>query len=225
MNHDKENQEILKRRTEEYNKIPGARVGDYLKLPNGKYTRFTYGFDDHIQTGGHGNGFYLGNGYISYSGGLDPGVKLSDITQTEQTKKGFIWFFDNDFATGGNGRDFEIDFRVFKLKPDADLSGLHEYLNREIDTPQKIKLINGNNQEYKINIPQVEIMTRELNEVCLKHIKTRTGLTFEKAAWSYKSQPKSTHQIVKLLLTYNFKTLYQDNNTFRNTLQLTFNQE
>jgi hypothetical protein len=93
-------------------------------MPNGETTRFTHDWGDSIQTGGCGSGFYLGEGYISYSGGLDSGVKTSDLKPTDEKMKGWIWIFDKDIWGAGRGVDFEIDFRVFELIEGADLSGL-----------------------------------------------------------------------------------------------------
>ena len=122
------NEEILKDRTDAFNSHSGARVGDYLKLPDGQYTRFTHLWEDSIQTGGtEGGSYYLGNsGNLSYSGGLDPGVKLSDIEETTERKKGSIWFFDKDISGAGRGVYNLILCKVFKLKENADISGLRE---------------------------------------------------------------------------------------------------
>lgn len=120
------NEEILQNRTETYNNRPGARVGDFLKLPTGKFTRFTYSWDDHIQTGGMGGSYYLGNGYLSYSGGLDPGVKKSDIVETDEKKDGLVWIFDKDEHRAHNAVHFKIEQRVFALKENADISGIWE---------------------------------------------------------------------------------------------------
>lgn len=122
------NAKILARKVALYNERPGPRAGDFLKKADSTYTRFTYnwGADSNIQTGGHADhcGYYLSEGYCSYSGGLDPGVKVTDLIPTEETKKGVIWFFSNDYVTAHNGIYFEIDCRVFVLKEGADTSGL-----------------------------------------------------------------------------------------------------
>lgn len=131
--HKEENLAILRERETSYNQIEGARVGDFLILPNGDYTRFTHNWGDQIQTYGwpewKGGSYYLGKGHISFSGGLNPGVKTADIEQTKETKMGSIWFFDRDYRRANGGVYFEMSFRVFRLKEGADLSGL--YLDRE----------------------------------------------------------------------------------------------
>ena len=70
----KTNQEILKERTNEFNKKQGARVGDFLELPTGEYVIFSHDWGEGLQTS-TGGSLYLGNGYISFSGCMDSGVK------------------------------------------------------------------------------------------------------------------------------------------------------
>lgn len=123
------NAQILARKVALYNERPGPRAGDFLKKADGTYTRFTYNWGEDsncMQAGGSENshGYYLSEGYCTYSGGLNPGVKLTDLLSTEETKKGVIWFFSNDYVTAHNGVHFEIDCRVFVLKEGADTSGL-----------------------------------------------------------------------------------------------------
>lgn len=119
------NEQILSEREAKYNEKPGARVGDFLKLPNGEFTRFTYDWGSKIQTTGFtGGSYYLSVGHISYSGGLYAGVKKSDIRQTDEVKEGEIWFFDGDRPRAGGGVYFSMNFRVFELVEGADTSGL-----------------------------------------------------------------------------------------------------
>jgi len=122
--HATENAEILKKRTELWNQKPGPRVGDYLKIGD-KYTRFTHKWDDKIQTGGGVYGsYYMGGGYSSYSGGLHPGINLTDIKKTDEVKQGQVWFFDKDVAGAGRGVYFMIDCSVYVPNAGADLSGV-----------------------------------------------------------------------------------------------------
>ncbi len=122
---DPRNLAILADREREYNAIPGPRVGDFLKLPSGAYTRFTYDWGDTLQTGGssHG-GYYLSDGSVSYSGGLDPGIKRADLLETPEFKPGWFWFFDHNYPRAHGGVDFPVSCRVFVPREGADLSGL-----------------------------------------------------------------------------------------------------
>lgn len=127
----KTNTEILSERTVVFNRISGPRVGDYLYIPSidkrvPEYTRFTHDWTDSIQTGGIGGSFYMGeSGALSYSGGLDPGVKVADLILTDATKDGSVWFFDEDRPGGGRGKTFNIPMRVYTLKEGANIDGLH----------------------------------------------------------------------------------------------------
>jgi hypothetical protein len=120
----KTNEELLLDRTIKYDKDTSPRVGDFLLLPNGEYDRFTYKGGNHLQTGGICGSYYLGNGYETYSGSLDRGIKLVDIEFADNFKTGKVWFFNHDIARAHNGVYFEIKQRVYKLKHNADISGL-----------------------------------------------------------------------------------------------------
>jgi len=115
------NQLIFKRRREAYDAIPmeQPRVGDFIKHLNGKVTRVTHVWHDCLQAGGGDGSFYLGEGYISYSGGLDLPIPLKSVVLTIGKRKGWIWFFSEDHRAAHNGVDFEMDFRVFQeIKPE-----------------------------------------------------------------------------------------------------------
>ncbi len=82
-----------------------------------------------------------------------------------------------------------------------------------------LTMINGNNQQYNIGLPKIIILHERFNDVAMEHIFKETGLIF-KGTYNMEAQPDNSQQIVKLLLTYNFKTQYHDNNTNHNTLFL-----
>jgi len=65
-------------------------------------------------------------------------------------------------------------------------------------------------------------MTEVINDVALGCIFEDTGLKFTKTAWNYEAQPKTSDQIAKLFLKYDFKTRYYDNWNFKNELHLKF---
>ena len=85
---------------------------------------------------------------------------------------------------------------------------------------EHLTLINGNKQAYNVSLPKLFIIAKHLNDVALKQIKENTGLTFLKDSWGYSSQPETSEQIVKLFLTYNFKTQYHNNASTHNTILL-----
>ena len=84
---------------------------------------------------------------------------------------------------------------------------------------KSLTLINGNDKKYKRNIPKLNYLG-EFNEVALKHILDNTGLKFVKDWNNYTVQPTNFKQITALLMTYNFKTQYNDNATIKNTILL-----
>ncbi len=112
---------------------PGPRVGDFIRLPDlheklGKFTRMTYDWGNgHMQTGGSAGGsYYLGSGYLSYSGVLDHGVRVDDLVDTGETKPGSVWLFRDGRAAAHCGVHFDLPMRVFELKHGADISGISE---------------------------------------------------------------------------------------------------
>jgi len=127
----KTNKEILKERIEKFNKRSGPRVGDYVYIPSTDdripaYTRITHDWGDKMQTGGNaGSSYYLGSGFLSYSGGLDPGIDTEDLIQTNEVKNGSIWFFDKDISGAGRGVSFNLPMRVFTVREGADISGVY----------------------------------------------------------------------------------------------------
>jgi hypothetical protein len=133
------NNKILEERMKAYNEIEGCRVGDYIRELNGRLTRVTHDWNEPgetsetIQHGGSEYGqYYLGNGYISYSGGLDSGIKKNQLKPTGEMKQGKVWFFNNDFAGAGRGIDFMVSFRVFEVIPDSSFDN-KIYFRREND--------------------------------------------------------------------------------------------
>ena len=114
---------ILSDRMKEYNRVRGARVGDWIREQNGRITRATHDWNepgkdtDTIQHGGSEHGqHYLGKGYLSYSGGLDTGIKKCQLKPTGEIKQGKVWFFIDDNHIAHNGIEYMVDFRVFEFQ-------------------------------------------------------------------------------------------------------------
>lgn len=227
------NEELLKESEQAFNLRPGPRVGDYLRLPYGLFTRFTHNWGkeiNQIQTGGGSGSYHLSkNGFISYSGGLDSGVKHTDLIESIERKQGFIWIWDKGMSGADRGVDMQIYFRVFDLLPGADLSGLPQITEHETqqikNKAEKIILINGNDQSYILPLPEIHINQDNINNIALNHIFENTGLHFVRRAWSYVCQPMESRQIVALLMSYNFKTRFFNNSTSQNELHLEFNRD
>jgi hypothetical protein len=112
---DTKNQTILEAREAAFNARPGARVGDFVIMPNGKLHRFTHDWGDVIQTWRATEGsFYLADGYASYSGSLESSIPKSGLTLTDETRLGRFWFFNHDDPAANNGIDVQIQCRVFR---------------------------------------------------------------------------------------------------------------
>lgn len=223
----KTNESILKELAALYNKKEGARVGDFLCLPHGEFVRFSHDWGESLQTTGASHGFHLGSSYISYSGGLDSGIKRASIKQTNELKAGFVWIWDQGISGADRGVNMQMSFRVFNILPGADLSGLPQieaHAKQLIrDKADKMTLINGNGNPYTQPLPEILIQSETLNDGFIEHIKERTGLEFVKKAWNYQAQPLKAIQIVKLLTVYSFTQTYYNNSMYRNTLIFTFN--
>jgi len=111
---------ILSMRRSQWNQIEGPRVGDFIEMKDGTMRRFTYHWGDGIQvtsTISHGR-FYLGDGFASYSGGLDPSIPLDKIEPHPKLKSklGEFWFFHHNTREAHNGVNVSIFCRVFKEK-------------------------------------------------------------------------------------------------------------
>lgn len=95
---------------------------DEPKPKNGRMTRATHDWNEPgedtetIQHGGSEfGGYYLGAGYISYSGSLDSGIKKNQLHDTGEVKNGRVWVFKDDFWGAGRGVDYTVQFRVFEV--------------------------------------------------------------------------------------------------------------
>lgn len=109
---DERDTEIFVRRFHSFYDHHGPRVGDYVQFSDGVERRISHVWPDSIQTS-DGGSWYLGEGFVSFSGGLYLGVKPETLTDTGGRKPGSVWFFHHDYATAGGGVTTAMDFRVF----------------------------------------------------------------------------------------------------------------
>jgi len=87
---------------------------------------------------------------------------------------------------------------------------------------ETLRLTNGNRQEYEINLPKI-IIWGQINDTALIWLEVQTGLRFSKKPLNrLEAQPIAGKQIAALFMTYNFKTKYYNNGTFKNELHLKF---
>lgn len=118
---DERDLDIIRVRMEQLNIVKGPRCGDWVDFDNGngKRQRISHLWGDGsepewdgAQTS-DGGSFYLGEGYVSFSGGLDLKVPFELLTLTDQTRMGSAWIFHHNWHTAHNGIDFKVPFRVY----------------------------------------------------------------------------------------------------------------
>lgn len=111
--------EILAGRIRAFEQVAGPRVGDYVRFADDVTRRIAYMWRDEddrpfsAQTADDGS-FYLGQSYVSFSGGLNQGVEPTTLTDTGRRVLGSVWFFHHDQRMAHNGVDTEIPFRLYQ---------------------------------------------------------------------------------------------------------------
>lgn len=111
---DERDQAILNERIGLRDKIGGPRIGDFVKMPDGRTMRFSHDWGDTIQIS-FGGSFYLAwDGHAAFSGGLEPSIDKDNIIDTGETKKGLFWFFHHDHRQASNGVDVGAPCRIYK---------------------------------------------------------------------------------------------------------------
>jgi hypothetical protein len=96
---------------------PGPRVGDFIRMPDGTLRRFTYAYQDRIQTTdpkSRGSFYLCRTGGMTYSGSLDPSILLTKIVDTGKTRPGSCWIFHHDHPGAGRGVETTVNCRVFR---------------------------------------------------------------------------------------------------------------
>lgn len=125
--------EILRSRVDELNERTGPRVGDFVRFADGVTRRVSHLWAWDVRTDGprpadwvdsaqtsDGGSFYLGDGYVSMSGGLHPGVPLETLTDTGELLSGQCWFFHHDWHRAHNGVNVCVPFRLYSCSLEAN---------------------------------------------------------------------------------------------------------
>jgi hypothetical protein len=115
---DPQNQAILKRNMAAFDKNEGPRVGDYVRFSCGTMRRISYHWGDSVQTSAGGS-FYLGDGYISFSGCLYRSVPVETLTPTDERQDGTVWFPDRDWLRADCAVYARVPLRVFTCSEQA----------------------------------------------------------------------------------------------------------
>ncbi len=112
-----------------------AKAGDVIRFNDGKLARMAHVWDDCIQPTIHINSgsFYVGEGYMSYSGGLESSIPMDKFTRTNETIPARAWFFHNDWAQAHNGIDVMIDCPVWECDAPAPENWHETYWLAQID--------------------------------------------------------------------------------------------
>lgn len=180
-------------------------VGDCLRLPDGQYVYFCHIHTESAQTCGGGSFHLSRSGFISYSGGLDSGIQISDIELTVEKHVLPIWFSHRGHLRAGCAVNARIECRVWKTKSGADTSGIPqiERLRKQKlrEKSETITKIDGNGREYKEHLPAIVIKKTGLSQELSNKIAETTGLIFEDSYFFvpvYWCQPMKLEQIEKL---------------------------
>ena len=203
----------------------GLKVGDFLRLPDGQAVIFSHIWEDGLCQTTPGGSIHLSrSGGLSYSGGLDSGVKVEDLIKTEETKPGLIWFWHEGSAGADRGVNAYVNFNVWETKPGTDLSGVPqvEALRKEKirEKAEKITRINGNGHEYTLPLPELYILNKD-KKYPLEDCKI-SGLKFESCGFgNLRCQPMKLKEINRLLSAHSFKADFHNNASNKNTLFLT----
>ena len=122
---DDRDQQIVNERAQGLDAHEGVRVGDYVDFADGVTRRVSYLWPGDCYEDGQpraqtsdGGSWYLGNGYVSFSGSLYECVSVGTMRETGQ-KAGAVWVFHHDYWGAHRGVSHEIPFRVFECAEKA----------------------------------------------------------------------------------------------------------
>lgn len=115
---DIDNEAILAERQVLLDQRQTIGVGDFV-IDGHTLLRVAHDWGEGVQlTDGRrcGGTFFLGDGFVDFSGGLAPGIKnKSRFLPTDERRLGSVWFFSRNYVTAHNGYDTHAKFRVWKL--------------------------------------------------------------------------------------------------------------
>lgn len=108
-------------------------VGDIIHVDGKKIyiTRADKDSDVCQTTSGAGGFSSINSGSFSYSGGLDKGVKYSDLVPTEKYDECRIWFPESSHLRAGSRVEGRVWVRVWELRKKTDKSGIWSLDNAE----------------------------------------------------------------------------------------------
>jgi hypothetical protein len=127
MNIDPQDTKILKSREKAFKAIKEPKPGDFIHFADGTLKRIAHVWTDEngkaesIQPTAYAGdiSFYLGTGYMSYSGSLNPGIPAEKFTRTKKSLPGQCWIFHHDYAGAGRGINVKIMCPVWNCNQPA----------------------------------------------------------------------------------------------------------
>jgi len=113
---DQKDQLILIRNLLAWNKRFEPRVGDFVKLADGSVHRFSHDWGDSLQHS-KGGSWYFGEGFMSFSGSLEPSIPIGKLKATDETRMGACWFFHGDWHRAHSAVYASVECRVYEVLP------------------------------------------------------------------------------------------------------------
>lgn len=121
---DQQDQSILQARQASFTAIAEPKQGDFIRFANGTIKRIAHVWADEngkaetIQPTMYrgDSSFYLGDGYMSFSGSLNTGIPAAKFHRTSETMPGSAWFFHHDYATAHNGVNVTVNCPVWECE-------------------------------------------------------------------------------------------------------------
>jgi len=224
---------IFRERSQKYLEREGFKVGERIKLPDGQEVVISNVWEDTVQTS-HSGSMHLGSeGGVSFSGGLDSGLKKSDLVRIDEMSTTNVWIFHEGYSGGGRGVYHNMPVTMYKTKEGADLSGVpqvKELQKQKIrDKAETITRINGNGNPYTLPLPELMIVNRRGTYSSYDKVKefpmedcVISGLSFESNGYNtLRCQPMKLSQINRLLNDHDFEAVFYNNCSNENTLMLT----
>ena len=137
MNLDERDTEIVNARQAAFLARKAPKQGDVIHFSDGKYARMAHVWEDGIQPtiSINSGSFYLGDGYMEYSGGLEPAIPMDKFHRTSQTMNAPAWIFHHGHVTAHNGIDVTVKCQVWECDAPAP-ENWHETLWLTQITPE-----------------------------------------------------------------------------------------
>lgn len=125
-------QKIQKARLSTLDEPVRPRNGDVIHLPDNKMVYICQVWNNTVQTTQGGSFSVFSSGGMSYSGGLDSGVKREDLIESDEQDFCACWFPESGWLRAHSAVYAKMKVRVWKVKKGADLSGVWNSRERKI---------------------------------------------------------------------------------------------